>query len=81
MDKKEFLDLDFKAMPRVPIKAIWIAGMMIGLRLLWAIVPTQMLFWLLMPFISLLAWSASFGWRFALRNFRVWLDQILGEEF
>jgi len=30
MDKKEFLDLDFKAMPRIPIKAIWIAGMMIN---------------------------------------------------
>jgi hypothetical protein len=81
MDKKEFLELDFKAMPRIPIKAIWIGGLMIGLRVLWAIIPSQTLIWLLLPCIALLAWAASFGWRFALKEFRAWLDRILGEEW
>jgi len=81
MDEKDYLNLDFRAMPRIPSKAIWIAGMMIGLRVLWWIVPLQVLFWLLLPLTALLAWMASFGWRFALREFRVWLDQILGEEW
>ena len=79
MDKNEYLNLDFNQKSRIPMRIIWMVVLMTGQWLLWQIVPIQLLRWLLIPFIGVLGWMASFGLRQALRAFRFWLDQVIGE--
>ena len=79
MDKDEYFTLDFSKKPRIALRALWLAGLIVGQLLLWLIVPRQILAWLMIPLIVFLGWLASYGWRPALRSFRFWLDLIIGE--
>ena len=79
MKSNDYENIKFERMPRVPRRIFWQAGLMIGLRLLWGIVPQAGLFWMMLIIVNLLGWMASYGWRSALLNFRFWLDQITSE--
>ena len=81
MDRQEYHDLQISPLPRtrIPLRALWVVGFLVGLRLLWVIAPSQVLFWLLLPVLALITWAASFGWRSALRALRIWLDRVAGE--
>ena len=81
MDKQDYHDLQIGPLPRtrIPLRALFVVGFLVGLRLLWGIAPSQMLYWLLLPILAPIAWAASFGWRSALRALRIWLDRVSGE--
>lgn len=79
MDNYNYEKLDFNRLPRVPRRVIWQAGLMIGLRLLWGIIPPNNHFWMVLIIVNLLGWMASYGWRMALLDFRTWLDHMTKE--
>ena len=80
MDNKEYINLDFRPIRRIPHRIIWIVGLVIVQVVLWQFIPSLILRWLLIPVIGILGWAASFGWREALRALRFWLDQVIGDE-
>ena len=44
--------------------------------LLWNLVPSSTLFWLLMPLTAILTWIASYGWRPALTQLINFLHRL-----
>lgn len=52
--------------PRLPRRPVAICGGLCLFTLLWIIVPTRALYWLLLPLLAALVWMASYGWRSAL---------------
>ena len=43
---------------------------------LWRILPSGIQYWMLMPFIAILTWMASYGWRQALSSLIVFLRRL-----
>ena len=60
-------NLRFERRPRPrPYRAIAI-GVGLGIfTLLWRLIPSRTLYWLLLPTVAGLVWVASYGWRQAL---------------
>lgn len=81
MQQNDFRSLDFSQRPRIPQRLIWIVAAVAGHWLLWKIIPTILLIWIFSPMVAALGWMASYGWKEALRAFRFWLDQVIGEGF
>lgn len=74
---KMYQGLRFEQAARaVPRRLVLTGGVLIGFTLLWWIIPSSVLYWLLVPLIGLLAWMASYGWRQALAVLRDLLDRI-----
>ena len=57
-------DLHFERQPRrVPHRAIAIGVGLTIFTLLWRLIPSGVLYWLLLPLVAGLVWAASYGWR------------------
>lgn len=61
---------------RIPRRLVVVGVALVSFTLLWWVVPTSALYWLLLPLVGLLAWMASYSWRQALGVVRDLLDRI-----
>ena len=69
-----FGNLNFRVRPRrVPSRLLAVATAFGIFTLLWLIVPQGGLYWLLLPFVLGLTWTASYGWRPAVA---AWMDLL-----
>jgi hypothetical protein len=50
----------------IPIRPILIAIGLLGFTLLWFLIPSGTLYWILLPQVAVLLWMATHGWRRAL---------------
>jgi hypothetical protein len=81
MTNRNYSNLELRGVRTIPIRLVLHVGVLIGLRVLWGILPPVGFFWAMLLLVSGLFWMATYGWRFALREFRFWLDEIVGEGF
>lgn len=79
MDNHRYESFEFKRLPRIPRRFLWQAGWMIGVRLLWGIIPPDNRFWMVLIVVNILAWMASYGRRTAMSDLRALIDRISQE--
>ncbi len=73
----DFSNLQFDRPRRtIPGRAIWMAGLIVGLGLAWNVLPASAFFWLVLVLVVCLGWAASYGWRSSLRDLAAILDRI-----
>ena len=73
-----FRDLRFELRrPRLSPRVIPAAAAFVLFTVLWLAVPQAALYWLLLPFLLVLAWATSFGWRGALASLIEALHSLL----
>ena len=66
----EFQNLHFeRRLSAIPRKLIVVVLVSIGFSALWLLLPSGAMYWLLLIFIAILSWIASFGWQAALTVF------------
>ena len=80
MNQNESFPLNFDPRRQLPWRAIFMAGILIGFRVIWLITPFQIMFWILIPFVGILGWLATYGWRAALRAVWFTISNILLED-
>ena len=67
MNDFDYSGLRFDRRPVRPTTRIfWVVSAGIVFTLAWLMLPTELLYWLLLPGVLALAWAASYGWRGAL---------------
>jgi len=73
----DFSNLNFNRPRRsIPGRAIWMAGLIVGLGLAWNILPASAFFWLVLVLVTALGWAASYGWRQSIQDLAAILDRI-----
>ena len=77
MNHNEFRNLRFDRQ-RNPLqrRLLVVLGLLGGTTLLWFLLPRNLFFWLLIPVLGILGWSASFGWRQALVTLRNLIQRL-----
>ena len=77
MNETPFRNLHFasraSAMPR---RLLHVGIALAVFTILWLLVPSSALYWLLLPLVAVVVWVASYGWRKALSVFHDLLHQI-----
>jgi hypothetical protein len=77
MNPSDFSNIRFNRQRRtISGKAIWMAGLLVGVGLAWIALSPGAFFWLALLLIAVLGWTASYGWRQSLRDLVDFLDHI-----
>lgn len=79
MDNQKYESFEFKRNPRISRRFLWQAGWMLGVRLLWGIIPQSGHFWLVLVVVNILAWMASYGRRMAMLDLHKLVERISQE--
>ena len=61
---------------RVPQRLLFVALCFVMFTVLWWIVPYNAIYWLLSPFLLILVWMASYGWRPAVAHLVKFLQSL-----
>jgi len=78
MDQTDaFRNLKFELRPRqLPTRLIAVIAALIIFTILWWVVPTDLLYWLLALCFAVMIWLASYGWRQAVSNLIGFLQHL-----
>ncbi len=81
MDERQFTfqnSLRFDRNTRkIPGKLFVILGTLIVFTLMWAFVPHNALYWLMLVFLAVSVWMATYGWRQALHILSIRLERLV----
>ena len=78
MDQTDaFRNLKFDPRSRqLPARLITVIAALVIFTILWRIVPTDLLYWLLALCFAVTVWLASYGWRQAISNLISFLQHL-----